>query len=268
MKKKLLVAALSAVSLLSLASCNNDNKEDYGDDYTAKIYYPDGSLVKPEYNTDGTVKPGMTVQWCTLVTCLSAKIPNDKGIIVNDIPDLPEGERYYVHLNNVPEGYTYNSNAYQPDLNNRHVEIQLVDLKEPTSTVTIKNPVLPTLDVTANNIGVGAYETTVSMGGFEYFIFTAPETASYEVESWATIEQASNSMDPMVGFFGEVKDSYSITDYVQYDDGGHSDNDYSNFKFTIEAEAGKSYLLLTLANDAESYLKGQDASYVFNIQKA
>ncbi|MBQ3253903.1 MAG: hypothetical protein IJA65_05030, partial [Acholeplasmatales bacterium] len=153
------------------------------------------------------------------------------------------------------------------DANNRHVDIQLVEILEPTSTTTITNPVTGSGDVIANNIGVGVYETSVSMGQFEYFIFTAPEAGNYNIESWATIEQASNSMDPVIGCFGEVKDSYSINDLTEYDGGGHSDQDYSNFKFTLTAEAGKSYLLLTLANDAESYANSEEASYVFNIEK-
>ena len=62
------------------------------------------------------VTSGVTVQWCEGDMCYVPQAVNQDGVAYIELED---GE-YYIHLNNVPAGYTYDPNAYTTDANNKN----------------------------------------------------------------------------------------------------------------------------------------------------
>lgn len=232
MKKKYLMLLPLMVFGLSLVACNKDKPADEPGNvdpkpnepvnpnppveediyYSAKVLYPNGD---PVTNTK--------VQWCTGNSCKSPVAVDSAGVAKYKLEDVDGG--YYLHIAEgaIPTGYTYNPNIYTSDEGNRDIEIKLLKLETASGDGEKEKPY---------QLGVGAYSVRIeSKGKFPYFVFTAPEAGTYEIESLAMDKLATVIVDPI---------------YLPYDDSSFSNRGLpvstggtgKNFKtsFTVEKD--------------------------------
>lgn len=207
--------------------CECGKTEEVKDVYSVKVLMPDGTPAPT------TVK----VQWCTDKNCFPTKNINENGICENDLKD----DKYYVHLEHLPEGYTYNPNAYVVTADNKKIEITLTKLSTFTEgDGTQKNPY---------TLGQGWYNLSVlakGTDGLQYFAFNASEAGEYTLESLAVDKNAINRIDPYLGFLGEVNDTTNL------DPNGNLDN-VTNFKYRFTAEANKTYYFVVMCSSADDF---------------
>ena len=255
MKRKILTSLLILAGLLGLASCGEetpDNKTpdiptsgeqqtqpEQSDNYTVKVVYPDNTPVSG----------GVKVQWCTGDICLVPVKVNENGIAENDIDD----DNYYIHISNIPSGYTYDPNAYTANADNKNIEIKLYALNELSGEGTSAAPYVVTN---------GAYNVTYaesSASGMKYYSFTPTEAGTYSIKSLATDKLAMNEIDPYIGFLGTSNDMNNI------DISGNVDSKVNiNFNYTFEAEAGVTYTFIVFVSSATTF----PASFDIVILKA
>ena len=198
--------------------------------YTVTVLYPD--------NTPVTSKPN--AQWCDEVCYLPVKV-NSKGVAGINLKD---GE-YFIHLNNIPEGYTYDPNAYIATASSKHVTIKLLPLSEITNgDGTIANPYV--LNESVYSVTYEEKGTT----GVKYFAFTAEEAGTYKVVSLATNKLATNLIDPFIGFLGtDVNTSFGSADVS-----GNVDSKIDiNFNYSFEAVAGTTYYFVVMVSSADQF---------------
>ena len=77
--------------------------------YVVKVVYPDN---KP-------VTSGVSVQWCTGNNCFLPVAVNNQGLAEIEL----ENGDYYIHIEGIPTGYTYDPNIYTTSANNKFVEL-------------------------------------------------------------------------------------------------------------------------------------------------
>ena len=207
--------------------CECGKTEEVKDVYSVKVLMPDGTPAPT------TVK----VQWCTNKNCFPTKNINENGICENDLKD----DKYYVHLEHLPEGYTYNPNAYVVTADNKKIEITLTKLSTFTEgDGTQENPY---------TLGQGWYNLSVLVkgtDGLQYFAFNASEAGEYTLESLAVDKNAINRIDPYLGFLGEVNDTTNL------DPNGNPEN-VINFKYKFTAEANKTYYFVVMCTSADDF---------------
>ena len=188
--------------------------EPENDNYTAKVVYPDNTPVTS----------GVTVQWCVGDMCFLPKAVNSEGIAEIELED----GAYYIHLNNVPEGYTYNPNAYITTADAKHVDIVLYSLANVTGEGSKELPYVTT---------VGAHSIQFQEAkkvGMKYFSFTPTEAGTYTIESICMDKLALSLIDPYIGFIGT--DINGVPDAS-----GNAIKDSVNFKRSFDAEANTTY---------------------------
>lgn len=204
-------------------------KEDISKYFTVKVVYP----------SKEPVTSGVTVQWCTGNICELPVAVNSEGIAVLDVE---EGD-YYIHIDNIPTGYTYDPNAYTSNTQNKHIEIELIELSTYASgDGTAENPYV---------VSNSAYTATFDAKGFancQYFSFTATETRTYSISSMSMSALAMNLVDPYFAFLGTENN---------IDNRDVSANKESkvdiNFTHTFEAEANTTYYFIMFVSEANSY---------------
>lgn len=200
--------------------------------YSVKVVYPDG---KP-------VTSGVSVQWCTGDICLLPVAVNEAGIAYNK---LDEAKNYYIHIDGIPAGYTYDPNAYTTDKNNKKVEISLIALNEVTGEGTLDNPYV--VSVGATNVTFNA----LRLDGVQYFSFTTSEAGTYSIKSLAVDKLALNAIDPYIGFLGATE-----TDIMKSDFSGNLDKNNKellNFNHTFTAEANVTYLFAVFVTSVQRF---------------
>ncbi len=195
------------------------------DRYSVKVVYPDNTPVTK----------GVTVQWCIGDTCFLPQAVNNEGIAYIELED---GE-YYIHLNNVPAGYTYNPNAYVTTADNKHVEIVLYSLATTTGEGTKDSPLVVSLG--AYNIEYQAAKTA----GMKYYSFTPTEAGTYTVESICMDKLALTVIDPAIGDLGT-----NINGAPNQE--GTNIKDSVNFKLTFEAEANTTYYFVIMISSVSN----------------
>lgn len=198
--------------------------------YSVQVLYPDNTPVNTKVN----------VQWCDTVCYLPVKV-NNKGIAGIE---LDEGE-YFIHLNNIPEGYTYDPNAYIATKTNKHVEIKLLTLSSiTTGEGSIANPY-----VVEDSVYTLNYETS-GTSGLQYFSFTPKENGTYKIISLATNKLATNLIDPFIGFLGTDVNTLLGSANVS----GNVDSKVDiNFNHSFEAVAGTTYYFVIMVSSAQAF---------------
>ena len=198
--------------------------------YSVKVLYPNG---KPVTN-------GVSVQWCTGDICLLPVEVNGAGIAYNKLEDT---KNYYIHIDGIPEGYTYNPNAYTTNKNNKKIEIKLITLNEINGDGSFENPYI---------VSLGAVNVTfneASLPGVKYFSFTPSESCTYSIKSLAVDKLAFNEIDPYIGFLGATE-----TDITKSDVSGNLDSKLNiNFNFIFTAEAGVTYRFIVFVTSAQRF---------------
>lgn len=187
--------------------------------YSAKVLYPDNAPVTS----------GVTVQWCVGDMCFLPQAVNGEGMAYIELED---GE-YYIHLNNVPEGYTYDPNAYVVTAENKYVEIKLYELSNVTGEGSKENPYV---------VSTGTYNVSyeeAKIAGMKYYSFTPTEAGTYTIESICMDKLAMSLVDPYIGFVG--------TDInANPDTTGNDIKDSVNFVRSFEAEANTTYYFIIM----------------------
>ena len=215
------------------ASLNLNIVEPVDKYYSVKVVYPDGTPVNG----------GVAVQWCSTYCLLPISI-NSEGIAKNELED----DTYYVHIDEIPAGYTYNPNAYVATPDNKHLVITLDKLNEvENGDGTTANP------YTVVN---GAYKLTFDASGKnagQYFSFTATESKKVTITSTAVDKLAMNEIDPYLGFIGQTDDLPNFS-LANADVSGNKDSKVDiNFTYTFDAVAGETYYFLVFVSKATSF---------------
>lgn len=172
---------------------------------------------------------GITVQWCVGDMCFLPQPINAEGVAYIELED---GE-YYIHLNNVPEGYTYNPNAYITTADSKHVDVLLYSINSTTGDGSKASPY---------NVSKGAYSiefTTAQKNGMKYFSFTPSEAGTYYIESMCMDKLALSLVDPYIGFLGTDINSNPNTE-------GNDIKDSVNFVRSFQADANTTYYFIIM----------------------
>ena len=214
------------------------NYEEFITNLTLTIEDPNAYSVKVVYPNGQPVTGGVSVQWCTATSCLPTKEVNAAGIAYNKLDD---SKKYFIHIEDIPAGYTYDPNAYTTDKDNKKVEIKLITLNETTGEGTLDNPYV--VSVGGANVNI----ESVSLAGVKYFAFTPSEAGTYSIKSLAVDKFAMNAIDPYIGFLGDVE-----TDITKADVKGNVAANI-NFNHTFTAEANVTYLFIVFVTSATKF---------------
>ncbi len=280
----LLASVLAVTSLVTFASCggNENNPDNKDPDHNDKDDNPGGTTPdnpnpggttpdnpqKPddgtiEYSTkvlypDGTVVTGVSAQWCTDSTCLAPEKVDAQGVAKKYLAP----NKYYVHLNNVPDGYTYNPNITVVTKDKPSVEITLMKLK--SFAAGEKGEKYNTRYM----LSEGAFELTFkSTEEIFYLGFEPTQPGIYEIESLVVDKAAVNQIDPELGYYGANKQNIP-DDPIEMAENGEG----LNFKYTIIAdedsfvhtsEAGEDGKPKLAVDANGNYISG--SSYTFGI---
>lgn len=207
--------------------------------FTVKVVYPDGTPVNG----------GVHVQWCTGNICELPVVVNEEGIATLE---REEGD-YYIHIEHIPAGYTYDPNAYTTNTENKNVVITLLPLSTfQTGNGTVDTPYVVT---------TSTYKVTFEAKGFgkaQYFSFTPTVSGTYSIKSIAMDKLAINTVDPYITFLGTTTslDGRDVTSNL--------DSKVNiNFTHEFEAVANQTYYFALHVSSATSFDNG--ASFEFII---
>ena len=218
------------------------NYEDFKANLTLTIDDPNAYSVKVVYPNGKPVTSGVSVQWCTGDICLLPVAVNGAGIAYNKLEDT---KNYYIHIDGIPGGYTYDPNAYTTDKDNKKVEIKLIPLNALTGEGTKANPYI---------VSVGASSITINalrLDCVQYFSFTPSEAGTYSIKSLAVDKLALNAIDPYIGYLGANE-----TDIMKSDFTGNLDKNNKellNFNHTFTAEANVTYVFAVMVTSAQKF---------------
>jgi hypothetical protein len=208
-----------------------------GDRYSVTVVYLNGDPVTN----------GVSVQWCTGELCLLPVFVNSKGVAYNACNDA----NYFIHIEGIPLGYTYDPNAYTSNASNKHITINLISITDLNDSVTDGSLSKP------HNITDGAYTdrfTALSTSGMKYYAFTAAESKEYTIRSINQDKLALNTVDPYIGFMGTELDMANI-------DVSGNDAVGINFNHTFTAQANTTYYFVIMISSADNAAKA-DCTFV------
>lgn len=237
MNKRLLTLFGTLVLSLGLASCGGKSSGDTTGDtnttgtsevdktpYTAAVSYPNGS----HYDQDG-----LFVLWCTSRNCLMpVEVNKDTGVATANYKE----NNYYVHLDGLPEQYTYDPNIYNVTPTEKHCNIQLhdryvADLENGESSNSLQNRYM----LTENNF----YKVETKSNTDEVFFgFRPTELGVYTIESFEQILLNSDEENPSINYYGSDPDLVP-SDPIRSDD---NSKDGVNFKLEINVTDAESSL--------------------------
>lgn len=200
--------------------------------YTVNVVYPNGEPVNS----------GVSVQWCTDTTCKLPAYVNQYGLAYSEIED----DNYFIHIEGIPTGYTYDPNAYTASPTSKNVKIKLISLIELTGEGSESNPYV-------TNVGAFTVTYQAKVSEYQYFTFTPTEDGVYSIKSLAVDKLATNTIDPYIGFLGTSDDMSKI-------DVSGNNSLQLNFNHTFTATANTTYKFIVFVSDATRF----PAS--FNIQ--
>lgn len=204
--------------------------------YSVAVVYPDGTPVSS----------GVSVQWCTGNICLLPVFVNSNGVAYNACDDA----NYYIHIEGIPAGYTYDPNAYTANADNKNITIKLISLGNLSGEGSISSPYV------ASTSAYVVRHTAIGASDIKYYAFTAVEAGSYTVRSICQDELALNTVDPYIGFMGtELNPANANID---------GNTDAMNFSHTFTAEANTTYYFMIMITSAT---KAEEADCTFVIEK-
>ena len=193
--------------------------------YTAKVVYPNGDPVTSS----------VSVQWCTNSTCMLPAYVNSQGIANTVIKE----DNYFIHIEGIPSGYTYDPNAYTASPTSKNVVIELISLVDIQGLGTEESPYA---------VSEGAFSVTYNekVNEWKYFTFTPSVSGTYSIKSLAVNKLATNEIDPYIGFLG------TSNDMSQIDVSGNSELSI-NFNHTFTADANVTYTFIVFVSDATKF---------------
>ena len=205
-----------------------------GERYSVTVVYPNGDPVTS----------GVSVQWCTGDLCLLPVYVNSKGVAYNACDDA----NYYIHIEGVPQGYSYDPNAYTSNASNKHITIELIENGTISGEGTEASPYV--VNEGAHVVNFNA----LSLNGMKYFAFTATESKEYSIRSICQDKLAINEVNPYVGFMGTEINMAKI-------DTTGNDERVMNFNHTFTATANTTYYFVIMIEEA-SNASNADCTFV------
>lgn len=132
---------------------------------------------------------------------------------------------YKVTLSALPEGFSYNPNAYTATNDNKHLQIELRKIRKTTGKGD-------DLYKCININGTGVYRTPEieSENDVVYYMFTPTRNGKYSIESW--IDITANDVNPKVDIYNG---SIAFKEFSETRDGGGASNTYTkNFLYEVQ----------------------------------
>ncbi|MBQ9151632.1 MAG: hypothetical protein IJX72_05220 [Clostridia bacterium] len=161
----------------------------------------------------------ISVQWNDGFSIHTAEIGPDGVARVGGL----DGD-YRVRLTAIPDGYTYNPNAYVATNNDRNVEIELHKI---VTTRGMGDQLYNSIQI--KNTGLYCVELT-SATHEVFFEFAPPESGTYSVEAW--MDTIDNKVNPQARYYG-ANAFFKQLQFVA-DDGGAEGTYTKNFKLDVE----------------------------------
>ena len=238
MKKIFPILALLLTATLLLSACGEYNPAVKlpGNNHSTEANTPDEGIVTDEngeidedpftvtltYNGEVYVpseEHPISVQWNDGYSIHTAEIWQDGVARVGGL----DGD-YRVRLTAIPEGYTYNPNAYTATNNDRNLEIELYKIvttrgngDQLYNAIEIKNTGLYCVELTSETHEI-------------FFEFAPPKSGTYSVESW--MDTIENKVNPQSKYYGANR-FYKQLQFVA-DDGGAEGTYTKNFKLDVQ----------------------------------
>ena len=203
--------------------------------YSVKVLFPNDSPVN-----------GVNVEFIQNNKVIAKTLTNELGVCSYE---LEKGE-YLINLKDFPNGYIFLKNTYKVNNENKDIVIKLdTVLVIEDGDGSQKNPF---------KLDLGIYLLSFeieTISGMQYYSFTASESGTYTIESISYSNFSENIVDPYLIF---------ITENGDFDKSGNEDsNTNMEFKYTFEAEAGKTYKFICFISVASS----MPANFLLKISK-
>ena len=161
----------------------------------------------------------ISVQWSDGYSIHTAEVGKDGTARVGGL----DGD-YRVRLTAIPEGYTYNPNAYTATNNDRNLEI---DLYKIVTTRGHGDQLYNAIEI--KNTGLYCVELTSPTHEI-FFEFAPPKSGTYSMESW--MDTIENKVNPQSKFYGANR---FFKEYQHTADGGGAEGTYTkNFKLDVK----------------------------------
>ena len=161
----------------------------------------------------------ISVQWNDGYSVHTAPIGQDGVARVGGL----DGD-YRIRLTSIPEGYTYNPNAYTATNNDRNLEIQLHKI---VTTRGHGDQLYNAIEI--KNTGLYCVELTSATHEI-FFEFAPPKSGTYSVESW--MDTIDNKVNPQAKYYGANR---FFKDYQHTADDGGAEGTYTkNFKLDVK----------------------------------
>lgn len=180
-------------------------------DFTVTLTY-DGAVYAPGIEIDALWSDGYSIHRGRIGTDGVASV---KGL---------DGD-YKVTLSAIPDGFTYNPNAYVATNDNRHIQIELRKIK---ATRGKGDDLYNCININ----GTGVYRTPEieSETDVVYYMFTPTRNGMYSIESW--IDITANDVNPKLDIY---RGSFAAKYFDETRDGGGASNTYTkNFLYEVQ----------------------------------
>ena len=225
MKNKILPLSLLFLGLLvsgcgEVSSSSSSENSSQSSSVQQESFYDESELGEREFrvkvlypNSNPVNHKGLAAMWCTDSTCYLPVKVDGNGVARTTIKE-DGADKYYVHLTNLPKGYTYNANAYEMTPINRDIVITLVEGGSlGNGTGELYN---------FYNVTEGAYIGTANEIDQEVFYsFRPSKPGVYEIETWA---YDSGGVQVTLGYYGNNEQLVPETPYEETSTGGLKGN--------------------------------------------
>lgn len=146
----------------------------------------DSYKVSVVYAKDNKPVTGVKVQWCNAAGCMAPVKVDQNGVAKLEYHN---NATFEVHVNDVPEGYTYNPYEVQSSVNNKDVTVHVYEIGTKTGSGTDSAPYV---------IGEGYYTTTsIKKNDPQYYVISGLAAGTYTLETYAA--SVSGTIDTEIG---------------------------------------------------------------------
>ena len=198
-----------------LTSENEVETPEEDDSYTVSLVY-NGEQYIPPSDTE------IYVQWNNGFSFHKALMEDGVAKIGNLDGD------YTVTLSSVPNGFSYDPNAYVATTENRHIEIKLWKVIE---TIGSGAELYKCINISE----MGIYKVDIDLdrrGNVQeiFYEFSPRESGMYSVESW--VDTVENTVNPVVNYYGANSAFKTLQSTI--DDGGAESTYTKNFLLDVQ----------------------------------
>ena len=261
--KTWICVSLVLAALLSLCACGQYHEAIDSPNHTETA---EQETVAPESNTEQAEAPytvtlthngkvftateGLLAQWTDGFSYHTAPLTNGKA----EVGDL-DGD-YRVTLSGLPEGYTYDPNAYTATVGGRDVEIELYHVEVPRGAGSDEYHCIA-LNKT------GYYRARYTRAGQQiFFEFIPTSSGTYVLES--LVDTAAQQYNPvLMVYIGSSQ--YKLFDHEQ-DGGGAEDGYTKNFRYEMRVDDDEIGSVFTFAIRLDAKSEQLPQTVDFSVQ--